>query len=334
MSLGKAYKYGTVQIVELKNISTSPFQVRKRYGKINELAKDIEQRGLLQPILVRPVDGGFEIVHGHRRWKAVKSLGRTHIESFVKDLTDTEAILIQGSENIQRKNYDPIEEGTLYKNYQKFMQKEHIEKISFQEIARTFNTSTSNVERKIGLLDLPENVQNKIIKGEVSFSKVRALLPLTKEPLPFGNGKFQVSQRTDKHFFEIQTLTNEIEKGSKGGLRTEKGISYAVGAIQKGKPIDDALEEAKLKESIEIAKKQAEQGKNPKEIIREIINSQQDPQAVLDATVTLNIENIKKLLESETLKCPYCGGKDLAWNCCGEKILNGDKNTKIHNFNE
>jgi len=326
LSIGAIYKYGSVQVVPIEKVFRSPFQVRSRYGNIPRLAKDIEQHGLLQPILVRPVDGGFEIVHGHRRWNAIKTLEQSHISCFVKPLSDIEAIVIQGSENIQRKNYDPIEEGSLYKNYQTFMEKENAVRVGYQQIAETFSTSRSNVEAKIGLLDLPKDVQKKIIESKIPFRKVRPLITLTRNVDSSALESFkkagQIAQpRTNKYFSEIQTLAEEIEKGSKGGLRTRQGVFDAVDAVQEGKTVEEALEDAKLKESIEIAKKQAEQGKNPKQIIKEIIESQQDPQAVLDATVKLNIENIGKLLESGTLKCPHCGGIDLLWGCCKEELV-------------
>lgn len=333
MSIGKTSTYGTVQIIPINKIKPSPFQVRKRLGKIPQLAKDIEVHGLLQPILVRPVNEKFEVVHGHRRFKAVQGLNRSHISAFVKELTDTEAIRIQGSENLQRKDYDPIEEATLYDNYRKFWKQENNEALGSKEIAEAFTTSGANVENKLGLLDLPESVQKKIIEGVIPVRKVEALIPLTRTPIPSAlgivKGGIERKERTDKYFIEIERLAEEIEKGDKGGLRTRDAVREATHLILEGAPIEKALEDAKLKESLEIAKKQAEQGKRPKEIISNILQAQQDPEEVAKAMFDLQVEHLRKLLETGNLKCPYCGRSDcLMWGCCRETVLeNVEKNS-------
>jgi len=329
--LGMSYKYGTVQLIPIDKIQLSQFQVRQRYGDLSQLARDIEKKGLLYPILVRPLQDFYEIVHGHRRFMAVKSLGRSVIEAFVKELSDADSVLILGSENLQRKNFDDIEEALMYQFYQNFIFKESNKKLSFKDISEAFETSPSNVETKMGLLDLPESIQDKIIKGEITTRKARPLITLTREdPTAVGwpesvSGE-QRLPRTDRFYSAIESLVEEIEKGTKGGIRTSEGVQMAVDAIKQGKPLTDALEEAKLKESIEISRKRAEQGKKPEEIINEILSSQQDPQAVLDATIALNIKLTQKLLKSGTLKCPYCGKIDcLHWSCKDEAVVNGDK---------
>ena len=334
MSIGKTSRYGTVQMIRMDEIKPSPFQVRKRLGKIPQLAEDIKEHGLLQPILVRPANGKFEVVHGHRRFKAVQRLNRDYIGAFIKELTDIEAIRIQGSENLQRKDYDPIEEATLYDNYRTFWEQEKKEALSYKGIAEAFNTSGANVENKLGLLDLPESVQKKIIEGLIPVRKVEALIPLTREPLQRAvKGKFEAGmrfkERTDKYFIEIKQLAEEIERGDEGGLRTRDGVREATHLILEGAPLEKALEDAKLKESLEIAKKQAEQGKRPTEIISNILQAQQDPDEVAKAMFDLQVEHLRKLLETGNLKCPHCERSDcLMWGCCEETVLeNVEKNS-------
>ena len=328
--LGQVSVYGTSELLPIDKVFPSPFQVRKEYGKIDKLAKDIEKRGLLQPILVRPTDSGFEVVHGHRRRLAVKSIGWKYIKSFIKEMSNTEAIIIQGCENIHRKDYDPIEEATLYSNYQEYMLKEETVRVGAKEIAEVFTSTKNNVLDKMGLLDLPIPVQVKRIEGKIPVSKALRLVTLTREkgtevsgPLRTTPGIVQRS-RTDEYYPQIEIIVNEIEKGLAGGIRTDAGVSKIVRFLKEGKKIDDALVAAKLQESIEIAKKRSEQGKTPDEIIAEIIKSQQNPEAVILATIDLNIENIRKLLKSGMLKCPYCGGDDLEWSCQHKKLIHND----------
>ena len=327
--MGQVSVYGTSELLPIDKVSPSPFQVRKEYGKIDKLAKDIEKRGLLQPILVRPTDSGFEVVHGHRRRLAIISLGWEYIKSFIKEMSNTEAIIIQGCENIHRKNYDPIEEATLFSNYQEYMLKEEAARVGAREIAEVFTSTSSNVKDKMGLLDLPLNVQVKIIEGKIPVGKALRLVTLTRmvgdeAPSPRNVPGIEQKVRTDEYFPQIEIIVNEIEKGIAGGIRTEAGVTKIVQFLKGGKKIDDALEAAKLQESIEIAKKRAEQGKTPNEIIAEIIKSQQDPEAVILATIDLNIQNIGKLLNSGMLKCPFCGEDDLEWSCQHEKLVQNE----------
>lgn len=323
-------KFGNSQIIKVENIHDSPFQVRKRYGDIERLAQNIEKHGLLQPILVRPVSEGYEVVHGHRRLTAVRSIGWSYIQAFIKELSDSEAIVIQGSENLKRKDYDPIEEATLYRNYKDYVLKETGRRIGDEEIAETFDSSRSSVKDKLGLLDLPESVQNKIIEGTIPFSKAVALVTLTREvdgdaspseKLP----GVEYKPRTNRFYSEIEALSIEIEKGDKGGLRTKNGVGHAVDLILEDRPIDEAIDQAKLRESISRAKKQSEAGKPPKEIIQSILASQQDPQTVLDATMQAERDNLGKLLEQGFLKCPYCGGDDLEWSCKHAKVVKNEQ---------
>jgi len=325
--VGQVSVYGTSQLIPVKQVFPSPFQVRKEYGKIEQLAADIKTRGLLQPILVRPVKEGYEVVHGHRRRLAINSLGLEYIKAFVKEMSNIEAIIIQGCENIHRKNYDAIEEATLYSNYQEYMLKEEDKRVGAKDIAEVFTSTTSNVNDKMGLLDLPVSVQVKIIEGKIPVRKALRLVTLTRKEGTDASGPLRTTPgimqrtRTDEFFPQIERIVREIEKGTTGGLRTNGGVSKVVTFLKEGETIDKALEGAKLRESIDIAKKRAEEGKTPDEIIAEIIKSQQDPEVVIAATINLNIENIRKMLTSGMIKCPYCGENDLEWSCQHERLV-------------
>ena len=324
--VGQVSAYGTSQLIPINKVFPSPFQVRKEYGKIEQLAADIKTRGLLQPILVRPTKRGYEVVHGHRRRLAIKSLGLEYIKSFIKEMSNIEAIIIQGCENIHRKNYDAIEEATLYSNYQEYMLKEEGIRVGANDIAKVFTSTRANVNDKMGLLDLPVSVQVKIIEGQIPVRKALRLVTLTRESVDDASSTRKISgvmykERTDEFFPQIERIVEEIERGTAGGLRTDAGVSKVVALIREGRTIDKALEGAKLRESIDIAKKRAEEGKTPDEIIAEIIKSQQDPEVVIAATINLNIENIRKMLSSGMIKCPHCGEDDLEWSCQHERLV-------------
>jgi ParB family chromosome partitioning protein len=325
-TVGEASNLGVCQAVPIESIIDSPFQVRVDYGDIEGLARDISQKGLLQPILLRPRGGKFEIVHGHRRLKAVRLLGWKYIDAFVRELTDSEAITIQGSENIWRKDYTPIEEAKLYYNYREFLQKERNgKKVSIKEVAEAFQASETDVIVKIYLLDLPQEIQDKIHRGEIPFSKAKSLTILTREAYSDRNTPGQEitepAPRTDRFYYEIKRLTEEIEKGPQGGLRTEGGVAEAAQLIRDGVPYEEAVNKAKVKEAIEIAQKQLRKGSPPEEVLKDILEHQEDPEQVVQATIEANIGLLKKLLKEKLIVCPYCGKPDLVWGCNGKPLL-------------
>jgi len=322
--MGKTSRFGSSFAIAMKDIVPSPYQVRVDYGDIEGLSRDIEEKGLIEPVLVRPIkENKFELVHGHRRYKAIESLGWSHIDGFCKQLTDSEAITIQGSENIWRKDYTPIEEARLYYNYRMFLEKEKGRKVPIKEVAEAFQASDSDVDSKIGLLELPKEIQDKVHRGEITFRKVRKLVILTREPHSTAVG--QASPRTERFYSEIKGLAEEIEKGALGGLRTEKGVAEAAQAIRDGVTYDDAVQKAKVNEAVELAQEQLKKGKAPEEILTDILSHQSNPSEVVEATREANLGLLKKLLTQKLILCPHCGKPDLAWACNGEPVVKEDE---------
>lgn len=322
-NIGKTSQFGSCLAIPMKSIIPSPFQVRVDYGDVEGLSHDIEEKGLLQPILVRPIsEGTYEIVHGHRRHKAVELLGWSYIDAFCRKLTDSEAITIQGSENIWRKDYTPIEEARLYYNYKIFLEKENGNKISYRQVAEAFKVSDEEVRSKIDLLELPQEIQNKLHKGEIPFTKARQLTILLREKPPTTvGGQFNEAVKTNKFYSEINRLAEEIDKGSLGGLRTEKGIAESAKAIREGIPYDEAVQKAKINEAVEHAQEQLKKGTNPEEILKNIFAHQSDPSEILEATREANLGLLKKLLTEKLILCPHCGKSDLVWDCNGKFVV-------------
>ncbi len=326
---GQVSHFGSVQLIPLEDIVESPFQVRIAYGDIDRLADDIKKHGLLQPVLCRTVKGKLELVHGHRRTRAVKKLGWTHIRAFVKKMSGTEAIVLQGSENLQRKNYNAIEEATLYLNYQKLMKKAKTP-VGEKKIGKTFSTSAGNVKNKMGLLDLPKSIQLKIINGKIAVGSGIRLITLTKElghsaERPKSMAGVPDKGRIEKYYPEIERIGLEIEKGrqTKGieGLRTREGVEHTVSLVKLGEGIESALEKAKIQEVVLRAKQRVDEGKSSVQIMEEITKSQQDPEVLYAATRNLLIENLKNSLRKKHIKCPHCGEDDLEWACLHRRVV-------------
>ena len=145
---------------------------------IDELSGSIKKHGLLQPIIIRPINQGFEIVAGHRRFQACKILRWKTIPAMVKDVSDKDAFEIQLVENIQRKTLDPIEEAQAFKLYVRDYGWGGI-----TYLAETIMKSEQYVSSRIQLLKLPQNVIDKVKSGELKVSHAFELLSLEGKSL-------------------------------------------------------------------------------------------------------------------------------------------------------
>ncbi|HET6799690.1 MAG TPA: ParB/RepB/Spo0J family partition protein [Nitrososphaeraceae archaeon] len=171
-----------VEPIEMKMIRPSQFAVREKFHKLSSndddaLVSSIKEHGLLQPILIRPITHGFEIVAGHRRFHACKSLRWRHIPCKIREMSDKQAYEIQLTENIQRKTMEPIEEAEAFRRYV----------IDFgwggvSELAKKIGMSEVYVSHRIQLLKLPDDIKEQIFNNRLNVSQA---LELTN--LPFGS---------------------------------------------------------------------------------------------------------------------------------------------------
>ena len=171
-----------IEQIEMKLIRPSSFAVRDKFQKYCEedesLIISIREHGLIQPILIRPLSHGFEIVAGHRRYQACKSLRWRFIPCKIREMTNKQAFEIQLSENIQRKSMDPIEEAEAFRRYV----------IDFgwggmSDLAKKIGKSEEYVSHRIQLLKLSEEVQKKITSNMLNVSKAIEIstIPIEKQ---------------------------------------------------------------------------------------------------------------------------------------------------------
>lgn len=159
--------------LKIEDVIPDSHQPRKKFdeAKLKELADSIKQVGLLQPILVGPLGNKFEIVHGERRWRACKIAGKKTIRAEVREISDEEKYEIQLIENLQRESLNPIEEAEAFKQLSKLGH-------THEEIGEKIGKSREYVTNKLRLLKLPVDVQEQIMKGELSERHARAILSL------------------------------------------------------------------------------------------------------------------------------------------------------------
>lgn len=158
--------------LNLDDIIPNRFQPREVFDEkaLKELAVSIKEHGVIQPIIVRNVNGKYEIIAGERRYKASALAGLTKIPAIIRNLDDKESSKVALLENLQRRNLNPIEEA---RTYQKILE---IDQMTQEELAKTMGKSQSAVANKIRLLSLPDEIQDALLKEQISERHARTLL--------------------------------------------------------------------------------------------------------------------------------------------------------------
>ncbi|MDE7056167.1 MAG: nucleoid occlusion protein [Lactobacillus sp.] len=166
-----------IQDLALDKIEPNQYQPRHQFSEesINELAQTLDKEGLLQPIVVRESDNGYEIIAGERRYRAAQSLGWETIPAIVKEMDDDQAASLAVIENLQRENLNPIDEAQAYKNLMK------LNDLTQTALAKEMGKSQSYVANKLRLLKLTPKVQASLIDGNISARHGRALVGLDEK---------------------------------------------------------------------------------------------------------------------------------------------------------
>lgn len=168
----------TIEQIPIEKIRPNPFQPRQIFDQqaLNELALSIQQHGLTQPILVRQIDGNYEIVVGERRFEACKLNRAATIPAIIKNITDKESCEIALVENIDRENLTIIEVARSLKRL--------IDEFSYTQetLGELFSRSRSSIANILRLLKLPIDVQDMVMKKELTEGHARALLEFTDNP--------------------------------------------------------------------------------------------------------------------------------------------------------
>ncbi|MHB8106641.1 MAG: ParB/RepB/Spo0J family partition protein [Candidatus Cryosericum sp.] len=166
-----------VRMLRSDQIVPSPLQPRRRFDEtaLATLGESIRKHGILEPIIVRPRDGQFEIVAGERRFQAAVQLGLEEVPVTIRDLDDRTAMEIALSENLEREDLSPIEVAVSFSDYlTKFGTTQ-------DELAQRLGKDRSTVANLIRLLDLPEIARTALDNKTITAGHARALLPLKNQ---------------------------------------------------------------------------------------------------------------------------------------------------------
>ena len=209
------------RMVNTDLLKPNPSQPRKQFEQdaLGELAESIKENGIIQPLIVRKENGGFEIVAGERRWRAAKMAGLDKLPVVIRTATDQDVAELTLIENIQREDLNPIEEAEAYEKLaQRFG-------LTHDEIARKTGKNRSVITNQLRLLKLSGKAKEALVSGAITAGHARALL---------GASSFE----------EMDSLLGEVLKKSLTVRETEALVKKRSGdAVPPAEPVPGEPEE-------------------------------------------------------------------------------------------
>lgn len=197
----------SVNKLRIMEIEPNHDQPRKDFDEksLSELAESIEQHGVLQPLVVRPLaNGSYQLVAGERRWRAARIAGLTEVPVVIKELTDEEVIEIAMIENLQREDLNPLEEALGYR----YMMDEL--NITQEQAAEKIGKSRPAVANALRLLKLPNEIQDMVKNNLISPGHARALLGFDSEDMIVQTAKMIIKE--DLSVREVENLVKKSKK--------------------------------------------------------------------------------------------------------------------------
>lgn len=166
-----------VKSIRIDEIIPNRYQPRTEFNdeKINELCQTIKTHGVIQPIVVREIEGGYELIAGERRWRAVTKLGLPTIPAIIRNFNDSQSASVALIENLQRENLTSIEEAVAY---QKLIE---LHDLTQESLAQRLGKAQSTIANKIRLLNLPAECHEALKQRLITERHARALLALKEE---------------------------------------------------------------------------------------------------------------------------------------------------------
>jgi ParB family chromosome partitioning protein len=217
-----------VQRIPLSRIVSNTDQPRKHFDDttIEELADSIRKNGLIQPIVVRRIDNGYEIVVGERRYRAAQRAGLEEIPAIVKTLPDDKRFDIALIENLQREDLNPIEEAEAFRS---ILERDTITQ---EQLAARVGKSRSYIANMLRILDLPEEIKDHVSRGTISVGQAKAILSL-----PDDEERRRIVERILKERLSVReveriTKRDDVPRGTKAVKIKNSSQNPYVGALE------------------------------------------------------------------------------------------------------
>ncbi len=189
--------------VEISKVLPNPFQPRESFDPValEELKQSIMENGIIQPISVREVNSGYELIAGERRLRAVRDLGLESIPAFILDVnTDEEMLELSLIENIQRENLNPIDEANGYLSLINKC------KLTQEEVSKKVGKDRTTITNFLRILKLPKTIQDSLVKEEITAGHARTLLALTNK-----NDQIELWKKIIKNKYSVRQVENIVK---------------------------------------------------------------------------------------------------------------------------
>ena len=206
-----------VKKINISQIIPNPSQPRKNFieNELKELSLSIKNQGLIQPIIVRPVDDGqYQIIAGERRWRASQLAGLHEIECIIRDVEDVNVLEAALIENIQREDLNVIEEAYAYKGLIE------LKNITNENLAKKIGKSSSHVSNILRLLELDDEIKNLVIKGKLSMGHARALIGV---PNALDRAKEIIDKKLSVR--QVENITSKFKNNKKSTKTKDPNIT-------------------------------------------------------------------------------------------------------------
>jgi ParB family chromosome partitioning protein len=185
-------------------------------ARIEDLARSIRANGIIQPIVVRKVEGGFEIIAGERRWRASQRAGLLKVPVVVRDIPEERLLAVALIENIQREDLNPIEEAAAYRRLTDDYQ------LTQEQIADAVGKDRSSVANYLRLLKLPQEVRANLGSGALTMGHARALLGLPDDAAQLQVGRDVVARNLSVR--ETEAIVKNASQPSPAKAVVEKDV--------------------------------------------------------------------------------------------------------------
>ncbi|CAM3630877.1 ParB/RepB/Spo0J family partition protein [Marinicrinis lubricantis] len=189
--------------IPLSQLRANPYQPRKQFNEeaIKELAESIKEHGVIQPIIVRAVLKGHEIIAGERRWRAAQQSGLATIPAVVRDFSDRQVMEIALIENIQREDLNALEIAQAYQGIMDSFS------LTQEELSAKVGKSRSHVANFLRLLHLPEEVKDYVSRGTISMGHARAIAGVDDK-----QAKVQLARKVVQDGWSVRQLEEAIQQ--------------------------------------------------------------------------------------------------------------------------
>jgi ParB family chromosome partitioning protein len=223
--------------VEVDEIEANPFQVRSVWNEheLAELAQSIKANGVIQPVIVRQMGSGYQLIAGERRWRAAKLAGLQTVPAIVRPVKDDEMLELALVENIHRTDLNPIERATAYQRYLSTLS------LTQADAAQRLGEDRSVIANYLRLLDLPSEIKQMLIDGQLTMGHARAILALPNRAMA---GRLSVREverlvrqfltANDQQKVKIRTRPAHIQD-LESRLSKELGTNVAIETRKNGK---------------------------------------------------------------------------------------------------